>query len=94
MLYDSVTKRVRNSYAGFGWILPESPGYCAEFTTMCNNICRNTARIDPKLVKDTPNAARIGHELTEVCATIREIFLTIVINQNAQSMGRHRKSLR
>ena len=75
-------KQVGNSYeysqdsAGFSWIQPKSPRYCAEFTTMCNNIFGNTEiskRIDHKLVKDTPNAAWINRNPRRI-VTIREIF--------------------
>ena len=51
---------------GFGRIQPELLRYCAEFTAMCNNICRNTERIDHKLVKNTLYAARIGCKLFEL----------------------------
>ena len=37
----------------------------AEFTTMYNNLLISL-RIDHELVENTPNAARIGHELTEI----------------------------
>ena len=63
--YETGKKQLR-IFAGFSLVQPESPRYCAKFTTLCNNICRNTARIDHELVKNTPNAARIGHELTEI----------------------------
>ena len=35
--YETGKKQLR-IFAGFGWIRPEFPRYCAEFTTMCNNI--------------------------------------------------------
>ena len=59
------------------------PQYYAEFTKMCNTILRNAAisnGIDCKLVKNTPNAARIGHELTEIRDVVR-FDLTIVIKK-------------
>ena len=41
--YETGKKQLRifAGLAGFGWIRPELPGYCAEFTTMCNNIFGN-----------------------------------------------------
>ena len=64
MFYDSVTKQARNSY-DHSW---DSSGF-DESTTMCNDLFRNTAvesRINHKLVKNTPNSAKLGHELTEI----------------------------
>ena len=66
--YETGKKQLR-ILAGFGWIRPEPPRYCAEFTTMCNSIFKNTAirlRINNELVKNTPNAVRIGYELTVI----------------------------
>ena len=60
-----IGKKQLGIFAAFSWIRPESPQYFAEFTTMCNTILRNTAissGIDHKLVKNTPNAARVGHK--------------------------------
>ena len=62
MLYDSVMKRVRNSYR---YLWTESPQHCDKFTTMCNtgNLFGNTAinlRISHKLVKSTLNAYMNG----------------------------------
>ena len=80
MIYDSDTKQVRNSFEyswEFGRIRPESPRYCAEFTTMCNNIFGITEislRINQELDKNTPNAARIAHELTEITDNSRDFF--------------------
>ena len=36
-------KKQLRIFVGFGWIRPESPRYCAEFTTMFNNLFGNTA---------------------------------------------------
>ena len=38
--YEAGKKQLR-IFAGFGWIRPEPPRYCAEFTTMCNSIFQN-----------------------------------------------------
>ena len=61
--------RIFAGFAAFSWILPGLPRYCAESTTMCNNIFGNTEMsytINHKLVKNTPNVVQIGHELTEI----------------------------
>ena len=36
--YETEKKNQLRIFARFDWIRPESPRYCAEFTTMCNNI--------------------------------------------------------
>ena len=68
MFYDSVNetgKKQIRMFAGFGWIRPESPRYCADLLTMCTYV-EKTARIDHELVKNTPNAAQIGHEFSTI----------------------------
>ena len=42
LFYDLVTKQLQ-IFVGFGWIRPELPRYCDEFTMMCNNAFGNTA---------------------------------------------------
>ena len=55
--------------------MPTRARYYAEFTTMCNNIFGNfEIRLDQELVKNTPNVARIWHELTEIRDDSRDFF--------------------
>ena len=86
VLNDSVTKQVRNSYeysrdsAGFGLSRRDT----VPNSLRCAITCRNTANIDHELVKNTPNAARIGHELTEIqddSPRFARFSLTIVIKR-------------
>ena len=58
--YETGKKQLR-IFAGFGLSRHD--------TVLCNNLFGNTeisSRTDHELVKNTPNAARIGHELTEI----------------------------
>ena len=63
MFYDSVTKKVRNSYeysqdsAGFG---------LSRRDTVPNTLRCAITYVDRSRVKTMPNAARIWHELTEI----------------------------
>ena len=90
--YETGKKQLR-MFARFGWIRPESPRYCAKFTTMCYDLFGNTAirkRINHELVKNTLNAARIGHELTEICDDSRRFarfVLTTVLKETSMLLG-------
>ena len=75
MFYDSVQTVTNNR-----GIWPESPRYCDDFTSMCNNLFGNTAgmlRFSHELVKSTPNTcpnrARINRNSLQFLKT-RGIF--------------------
>ena len=74
-------------FVGFGWLRPESPRYCHEFTTICNNLLGNATRelrTSHQLVRNAPNActnlARIYRNPLQFL-TIHEISLTICIKR-------------
>ena len=55
-------------------------------------ICRNAARIDHKLVENTPNAARIWHELTEIrdeSQRFARFSLTIAVYKGSSMLRGH-----
>ena len=87
MSYYSDTKQVRNSYEYSR--RAESPRYCAEFTMRYNNIFRNTLKKlknRSRIVKNTPNSAQIGKELTQTRDDSRD-FLSRSYKKGSSLLG-------